>query len=367
MGRRAVLVVVCAVVAFASPVGAGTVGPVIEASTGGALAIAVSQAYFPPGSAEGAVVADPDQVGVAAIAAAFAGAAGPGRVPVLFVGDGASDGAVRAEIARATGGDRPTVWLAAASLDGLGDYDVRDLGDTAAQVAASVIASGPPAGTGNRVLLFDKADWRAGAVAAGFGAAYGIPLLPADGIPAGLGVPKPVGIVVGSASVPADRFTRVDRVEGANPTALSVAAADALVAKEFPAGAPLTVPVPLRPVSADGYGNNPAPALLAAVATAALQADGARPPVLLVDARPTPDLAGGCAAAAKDAGALCLMAKGDGTTTVLALTASGRSDGAPAGNRLPATGGPSFPIVVAALAMVVIVVRRRTRVTERPQ
>jgi hypothetical protein len=113
-------------------------------------------------------------------------------------------------------------------------------------------------------------------------------------------------------------------------------------------------------VSADGFGNDAGPALLAAVAAAALQDDGARPPVLLVDARPTGDLAGGCAAGPKDAAALCFMAKGDGATTVLALTAAGRSDGAPAGTRLPGTGGFGFPLAVLVLTLAVLGVRRRT-------
>ncbi|MEY2478744.1 MAG: hypothetical protein QOG87_4059 [Actinomycetota bacterium] len=347
-----------AILSIAPPAGAGSVGSVIEGATSGSLAIAVSERYFPAGSASGVVVTNPDRAGMAAIAAAFAGGAA-GRVPLLFTGHGVSDAAVRAEIARATDGARPTVWLAGATLGGLEGYDVQKLGDSAGDVAGNVIATGPAAGTGNRVLVFDDDDWRAGAVAAGFGAAYGIPLLPADSIPSGLGVPKPVAIVVGSASVPADRFARVDRVEGADPTALSVAVATTLVAKEFPAGAPVTVPVPLQPVAADGFGADPGPALLAAVVAAALQADGARPPVLLVDARPTADLAGGCAAAPKDAAALCLMAKGDGATAVLALTAVGRSDGAPAGSRLPGTGGVGFPLVAVALVMGVLIVRRR--------
>ena len=348
----------CAVVALAAPAGAGSVGNVVEAATGGALAIAVSQRYFPTGSASGVVVTDPGRPGVAAVAAAFAGGAA-GRVPLLFTGHGVSDADLRAEIARATGGTAPTVWLAGTSLGGLDGYDVRPLGQSVADVASSVIGDGAAAGTGNRVLLFDPDDWRAGAVAAGFGASYGIPVLPADAIPDGLGVPEPVAIVIGSASVPADRFSRVDRVEGGDPTALSVAAANALVAKEFPAGAPLTVPVPTQPVSADGFGTDPAPALLAAVVAAALQADGARPPVLLVDARPTTDLAGGCAGGSKDAAAICLMAKGDGATTVLGLTGVGRSDAAPAGARLPATGGTAGVLVPMIFLMGVLLVRRR--------
>lgn len=348
----------------ASPAGAGPVDTVIEAGTDGALAIAVSQKYFTPGSAAGAVVTDADDPGAAAVAAAFAGSGGAGRVPLLFVGHGVSDAQVRAEIARVTGGtggpSEPTVWLAGVALGGLSGYDVRDMGDSAGDVASAVIAAGPASGTGNRVLVFDAEDWRAGAVAAGFGAAYGVPVLPVDALPAGLGAdPKPTALAIGSVSVPADKFSGVTKVEGADPSALSVAAADALVSKEFPAGAPIGVPVPVRPVSADGFGKDPGPALLASVAAAALQADGARPPVLLVDGRPKTDVAAGCAAGGKDAPALCLMAKADGPTTVLALTAVGRSDGAPSGSRLPATGGPAFPLAVAVVAVVVLAGRRR--------
>jgi hypothetical protein len=360
--------VMVAILALAPPAGAGSIGTVIEGPTASALAIAVSQAYFPAGSASGVVVADPSKPAIAAMAAAFAGGGSTGRVPLLFTGRGVSDTVLRTEIARATGGAAapgpPTVWLAGTTLGGLDGYVVRSLGTSAAEVAQAVIAGGAAAGTANRVLVFDGGDWRAGAVAAGFGAAYGIPVLPADALPDGFGTPEPVAIVIGSASVPADRFARVDRIEGGDPTALSVAAADALVAKEFPAGNPIAVPVPLRPVSADGYGDDPGPALLASVAAAALQAEGARPPVLLVDGRPGTDLAQGCAGKGKDAAALCVLAKSDGAITVLALTAVGRADGAAAGARLPATGGAGIPPVAVVLVIGVLLVRRRTETAQ---
>jgi hypothetical protein len=354
-----------AILAVASPAGAGSVGTVIEGPTSATLAIAVSKAYFPAGSAPGVVVTDPTKPAVAAVAAAFAGGGSAGRVPLLFMGRGVSDVVLRTEINRATGGSAapgpPTVWLAGTSLGGLEGYDVRSLGSSAADVARNVIAGGPAAGTANRVLLFDGDDWRAGAVAAGFGAAYGLPVLPADALPDGFGTPKPVAIVIGAASVPSDRFVRVDRIEGGDPTALSVAAADALVAKEFPAGNPVTVP--LRPVTADGYGDDPGPALLASVVAAALQAEGSRPPVLLVDGRPGADLAQGCAGKGKDAVALCVLAKSDGATTVLALTAA-RGDAEPGATRLPATGGAELPVVVVVLVLGVLLVRRRMETSQ---
>jgi hypothetical protein len=226
-------------------------------------------------------------------------------------------------------------------------------------VAAAIFATGSAAGTANRVLVFDAEDWRAGAVAAGFGAAYGIPVVTADGLPAGLATaPKPIALVIGGVSVAAGKFSRVDRIEGADATQLSVAAANGLVAKETPAGAPIGVPVPLQPVAADGFGADPGPALLAPVAAAALQADGARPPVLLVDGRPGADLAKGCAAGGRDAAALCLMDKSDGPTTVLALTIA-RGAPAPASNRLPATGGWGFPVWAAVLAASALLATRR--------
>jgi hypothetical protein len=351
-----VLAVTVAVLALASPAGAGGIGPVIEAATDGALAIAVSQAHFPAGSAAGAVVTSVHEPGTAAVAAAFAGGAA-GRVPVLFTGAGVSDAAVRAEIARVTDGPgTATVWLAGAQLGGLEGYDVRDLGDSAADVSRAVLASGPASGTANRVLVFDGANWQAGVVAAGFGAAYGIPVVVAAALPDGLATgPKPVGLVIGPASVPAGAFSSVQKFERPDPTALSILVATELTAKEHPAGAPLTVPVPVEPVAADGYGTDPGPALLAPVVAAARQVEGARPPVMLVDGRPGADLAGGCASGAKDKAALCFMAQSDGATRVLAL----RADAAAARGRLPATGGSDAPLLAASVVVVLLLVRRR--------
>jgi hypothetical protein len=283
---------------------------------------------------------------------------------LLFTGHGATDAMVRAEIKRVTGGtggaDAPTVWLAGTSLGGLNGYDVRDLGRGPAAVAKAMVEQGAPAGTAERVLVFDPKDWRAGVVAAGFGAAYGVPVVAGgDALPAGLSsMPLPVAIAVGAVVVPAGKFSRVDKIEGADPAALSAAAADGLVAKEHPAGAPIAVPVPTRPIAADGFGDDPGPALLASVVAAALQADGARPPVLLVDGRPVADLAAGCASGSKDKAALCALEKADGATTVLALTTARRSDGAAQGGRLPGTGGLVFPLAAAALGLAALVSRR---------
>jgi hypothetical protein len=340
---------------------AGSVGGVLQAPSDAALAITVSQSYFQGRSVQGVVVATVDDPAVALVAAAFAGGAA-GRVPLLLTGKGVTDALVRKEIARVTGGPstavKPTVWLAGAQLGGLDGYDVRDLGRNAGTVAAAALAAGPAAGTAERVLVFDAKDWRAGAVAAAFGAAYGIPLLPAGALPVTLATtPKPVAIVFGSASVAADRFREVRTVKGDSPAALSVAAV-ALFMAEFPAGAPVTVPVPVQPVAVDGYGSDAGPAVLAAVAAAALQANGARPPVLLVDGRPPADLVAGCAAGGKDAVALCALGKADGATTVLALTVAGRADGQPLGGRLPGTGGLAFPAGAALVALGALVVKR---------
>ena len=341
---------------------AGGVGSVIQAGTAGALAVTVSQTQFAPGSVAGVVIADTSEPAAAAVAAAYAGGAA-GRVPLLFVDSGAGDGVVRQEIARVTGGadaaERPVVWLAAADLDGLGDYDVRDLGDTAAEVSAGVLSMAPAAGTGNRVLLFDPTDWRAGAIAAGFGAAYGVPVLAGGSAPPGLATtPKPIAIAVGSVPVADGAWSEVRRVEGTGPAALSAAAAEALVASEHPAGAPLPAQLPVRPVAADGFGTDPGPALLASVVAAATQAAGARGPVLLVDSRPPADLAGACKAGGRDGAALCAMDKADGETTVLALTASKRDDAVVAAGRLPATGRAAAPLIAVLAALALLVVRR---------
>lgn len=337
------------------PAGAGAVGTVVQAVNDGALAITVSQAYFEGRSASGVVVTDADEPAIAALATAFAGGAA-GRVPLLFADSGVSDSLVREEITRVTGGPdgpgQPTVWLAGVAVDGLDGYDVRQLGNSVTQVTASVIESGPGAGTGGRVLLFDPDDWRAGVIAAGFGAAYGVPVLAAGDLPAGLAsAPLPVGIAMGSVSVPANRFSRIDTIEGANASALSAAAADALVHKEFPAGAAVSAR-PVQPVTADGFGPRAGAALLAPVVAAALHANGATAPVLLVDGRPAADAAAACAAGGRDGASMCAVAKADGATTVLALTATVRSDGAAAAGRLPATGGD--PMARAALLLVVV-------------
>ncbi|MEY2568330.1 MAG: hypothetical protein QOE35_2859 [Actinomycetota bacterium] len=363
-----VLVVAVLAVVAAADADAGSVGSVVQATDDGGLALTVSQAYFQGGSAHGVVLTDPGKPGTAAIAAAFAGSGGANRVPLLFVGHGASDALVRAEIKRVTGGpggaDPPTVWLAGAALSGLDGYDVRDLGGSAAAVGKAIVEHDAPSGTAERVLVFDANDWRAGAVAAGFGAAYGVPVFAGgDALPTLATTPLPIAVTVGAVTVPAGRFSRVDKIEGADPAALSAAAADALVAKEHPAGAPVSVPVPVEPVAADGFGTDAGPALLAPVVAAALQADGARPPVLLVDGRPTADLGAGCATGAKDKVALCALDKADAATTVLALTTARRADGAPLGGRLPGTGGRSLPVAAVGLALAAVLVRRLRVVT----
>lgn len=359
MIHRVAPLVIALVVGAAATAHAGSIGTVVEAPTDAALALKVSQTYFAPGSVHGVVLADPGEPGTAAIAAAYAGSGAGGRLPLLFTGRGASDVKLRDEIKRVTGGpDGATVWLAGAALGGLEGYDVRDLGDTAGEVAASIATQGPPVGTAGRILVFDPQDWRAGVVAAGFGAAYGIPVIPGgDAVPAAVtSTPLPVAIAVGSVAVPDGKFSRVDRIEGADPAALSAAAADTLVANEHPAGAPLGVPVPVQPVAADGFGTDPGPALLAPVVAAALQADGARPPVFLVDGRPAADLAAGCAGSAKDKAALCALDKADGATTVLALRAS--NDGGVRAGTLPATGGGGVPVVAFAIALAWVATRR---------
>jgi hypothetical protein len=365
---RVLLLIAAMIVGCAAPAHAGAVGTVVQAADDGKLALTVSQTYFPNASAAGAVVTDPDQPGVAAIAAAFAGSGGANRLPLLFTGHGVTDALVRAEIRRVTGGpdaaSPPTVWLAGASLSGLDGYDVRSLGPSPAAVAKALVDAGAPAGTAERVLVFDPSDWRAGAVAAGFGAAYGVPVLPGGNALPALGtVPPPTAIAIGSVAVPANVFRRVDKIEGADPASLSAAVADALTAAEHPAGTPVTVPVPVQPVAADGFGADPGPAVLAPVVAAALQADGARPPVLLVDARPPADLVAGCAGGGKDKAALCALAKADGATTVLALTTARRADGEAQAGRLPATGGAGAPVVAVALILAAVLARRLRMVT----
>jgi hypothetical protein len=351
---------------LSGPARAGSVGTVIEAPNDGALALTVSQAFFPGRSTENVVVANPKQPAQAAIAAAFAGGGLPSRAPLLFADAGVSDALVRNEIARVTGGaggtTPPNVWLVGTDVDGLGAYDVHHLDGSAAAVAAAIFAEGAAAGTGERVALFTADDWPAGAVAAGFGAAYGVPVVTGTGVPETLATTSaPVAIAVGAVTAPSGRFSRVVAVTGDGPAGLSAAAAAGIVANENPAGAPLTIPRPVEPVAADGFGADPGPALLASVVAAVTQDRGSRGPVLLVDGRPPADLAGGCQRGGRDAAALCFLDKADGATTVLALTGTKRQDGAPLGGRLPGTGGwPLWPLPTLAIvgALAVLVARR---------
>ena len=179
--------------------------PSSRRATGGALAIAVSQAYFPAGSASGVVVTDLDEPASAAVAAAFAGGGGADGCRCCSPASGVSDAAracrdraghgrpgrarradglagrrrprrprrLRRAPARAT---RPPRWPPSI------DRRVRRRAPATGSCSSTATTGGP------------------GAVAAGFGAAYGIPVLPADDVPAGLAsAPKPVAIVIGSA------------------------------------------------------------------------------------------------------------------------------------------------------------------------
>jgi hypothetical protein len=353
---RVVVVAAVALAVGAIPASAGAVGPTLEASTGPALSLVVSRALFGATSTSDVVVTDLDDLDVVAIAAGFTGLV-PRRAPLLIAGPGADDGALRTEIERVTGGpnvgDPPRVWLAGVTLDGLDGYDVRNLGGNAASVAATILAEGPGVGTGNRVVLFAAGDRAAGAVAAGFGAVAGIPVVALGGLPPELAATRAVAI--GGVAVPQGHFAEIVPVEGSDPAALSAAAATALALKETPAGAPVTLPV--RPVAADGYGNDAGPGLLAAVAAGVNRERGALAPVLLVDGRPPADLAAGCSGSGRDKAAVCVLAQADGDTTVLALHRTAGAD-APRGDTLPATGGPA-PLAFAAAALVLALALRR--------
>jgi hypothetical protein len=356
--KRLTLLVLAAVAltAVAAPASAGVLGPTLEAPTGPALSLVVSRAQFGDRSTSDVVVTDGGDLDVAAIAAGFTGLL-PRRAPLLIAGPAAPAPALRAEIERVTGGpggaEPPRVWLAGTSLDGLDGYDVRILGDDAAAVAASVLTEGPGVGTGDRVLVFAAGDRAAGAVAAGFGAVAGIPVVALGGLPPALAATR--ALAIGSVAVPAGHFAQVDRVEGADPAALSASAAAAFALKELPAGGPVTFPV--RPVAADGFGDDAGPALLAAVVAGTTRDRGALAPVLLVDGRPPADLAGGCNGGGRDKVALCALAQADGETTVLALTRTAVEN--QRGDTLPATGA-SAPLMLAGAAIAAaLAVRRR--------
>ena len=340
------------------PVAAGQVGPVIEAPTEAALALAVSQAEFRDRSAPDVVVTDTDDPALAAVAAAFTGLL-PSRAPLLFTGPGASEGDLRGEIARVTGGpaaaDPPQVWLFGTTVGGLDGYDVRAMGDTIGAAGAAVLEEGPPAGTGDRLLLFAADDPAAAAVAGAFGAVAGIPAIALGELPEAAEARR--AIAIGSVAVATDRFADpVTRVEGADPAALSAAAAEALALKEFPAGAPYAQPV--RPVAADGFGTSRGPSLLAAIVAAGNRDRGVLAPLLLVDGRPPADLAAGCSAAdRRDKAALCVLAEADGETTVLVL-AGGAQRGTGV-ERLPATGAPAGSLAAGAVALGSFLVLRR--------
>jgi hypothetical protein len=353
----AIVLTAVGMLAAAVPAGAGAIGPVLEAPTEGALALAVSRAEFPDGSAPDVVVTDTDDVALAAMAAAFTGLL-PGRAPLLFEGPGAAEPALRAEIARVTGGpgsaDPPQVWLFGTSLSGLDGYDVRSMGDTVASAAGAIIDEGAGAGTGDRLILFAADDRAAAAVAAGFGAVAGVPALALGALPDGVSAAR--AIAIGSVAVPSGVFAEpVTRVEGGDPAALSAAAATALGLQERPAGAPVALPV--RPVAADGYGTSAVPSLLAAVVAAGNRDRGALAPVLLVDGRPAPDLAGGCSGAGRDKASLCVLAQADGETTVLVLGVQAAR--AAQAERLPATGAAGTPAGAALVLSLFFILRRR--------
>ena len=362
------MTVALAVVVFAAPAGAGKVGAVLEAPTPAALSLTISQAIFRPASTGDVVVVDERRPALIAVAAAFAGMTDR-RAPVLLAGPGVPDNALRGEIARVTDrrrdSDPPRVWLFGTSLADLEGYDVRTFAGSDADIAASILETGALGGTATRVLLFPEGDWGAGAIAAAFGAAWGVPVVPvgSGGLsPRVAAVLDPeralVGIAIGAVNLRAEQFARLDKIEGATPAALSAAAAKALFEPEHPAGAPIEYP--LEAVAADGYGPNPAPALLAAVVTAFVQDDhGAKAILFLVDGKPAADLAAACAAKGRDEPAVCAMAQIPGDTTVLALTANARQAGPP-GGRLPATGS-TLPAAHLALALAAALLLRRIR------
>ena len=372
-----------ALLVVVAPASAGVVSPTIEAPTVPALSLEVSQHVFGDGSTTGVVVVPDERPALLAVGVALAGAL-PGRAPVLIAGAGARPAAVAAEADRVTGGgddlDPPTAWLLGADDPGLGDgWDVRLLAGTDAEIVAGILRTGAAAGTGDRILVFAEDDLPAAALAAAFGGAYGIPAvpLPADGrAPDALDAALPPAarlrtIAIGGIPADAARFGQVTAVDAADATALSVAVADQLVAPEKGAG--FDYPVVLRPVTADGYGRDLSPAILAGVVAASVQDDAGKPPLYLVDGRPPGDLAAGCQGGV-DAAALCAIAGAAGDTTLVALTGVGRGQAATAApattaavaaprGTLPATGpalvrtsddGPAVPLAAAGAAALVL-------------
>ena len=337
---------------------AGGVGTEIVAPDVPSLALAVSHHAFADRSTTDVVVTRTGDNDLWAEAVALAGSL-PARAPVLIGGTKGLAG----EIARVTGGpsaaDPPRVWVLGGADPAVGSgYDVRRLGGDAFAVASALLAEGPVAGTADRYVLYPFHDWAAAAVAAAFAASYALPLIPMRDatLPAGVEPAGRTAIVIGQATVPAGKFAKVDRAQGDNPATLS---ADAVrfYRDEHPGGSP-PVTLPSRPVAADGFGGEAAPALLAGIVSALGQDAGATSPLLLTQGRPDAPAGASCQSlpAAADNTAECVVLASETTTYV------GLGTGAASGT-LPATGGNGVEQAAAALlltgALVAFIIRRR--------
>lgn len=361
-------------VGSAQTAGAGEVTEVVEADTPAALAIAVSRFVFADGAAADVVVADPTDQDSLFEAAAFTGSV-PHGAPLLLTGG--EPGAMLTEAARAAGGPGgsapATVWL----------YDVADPGFAAAgytdvrTIDRSTLLTVWPGGNEGRILVAEPGNPAAGAAAAAFGAAWGIPLIVASSFtppPGGFAATVHEALVLGAASVPDAAFTTVRRFTSADPATIA-GELGAVVAAEQADGLPFLRVV--SPVAADGYGTEPAPAALAAVVAASRQAEGAAPPLALVDGRPAVDPTSACATGSgRDAAASCLIAAAEGDTVLVTLRGATRPTAPSAGptpaptapaarpQTLPATGAAPPPLIaplVAAVGLLLVSSRARRR------
>ena len=353
----ALLTVALTVCLLVAPAGAATT--VLRGHDPADLAITVSAATVPSGSAGTAVVvADDDGALLPAVASALGGLPRPS--PLLLTASDRLDTAVLAELDRATGGSGrygggATVYLVgdrsghvADELTAHGYAVVRIAGSDPATVATALATAtyGVPAGTSQRVVLADAADPFAVAAADVYGANVGVPVIPVDADVPDTGVflrdvvvvASPARISDEAAAGAGDGSPTVTRVWDDDHMRLSVALAD-LLAAEPGEGDPPPAPHAVAPVVASGT-RDPSAGALAAMVAARQALDGNDAPLLLTGGSP---LATARACDGGAGGTTCPLDSVDGDVTVLLLPgdagADGRPDVAAASAVLPTTGG----------------------------
>ena len=324
------------------------------------LAVAVSDATVPAGSAETAViVADDDPALLQAAASVLGGL--PRPTPLLLTRPDHLDKATFDALERATGGpsryEGVTVTLVGDVADRVSQeleaHGYTVLPTPAADPASVAVALanatyGSPGGTSQRVVLADASDPFAVAAADAYGVNVGVPVIPVDGDVPDLGVFLRQVIVVAPAEAIGDAAAAhtgtgsptVTRIWDDDHTALSAGLAH-LLAAEQGEGNPTPAPHAVAPVVASGTTDPAAGALASMVAERAAWDGNDAPLLLATDA--TPEAMAHACDGSGSGDASCPIDGVDGNVTALVLP----GDGAPAGGadvvsagaRLPTTGG----------------------------